>query len=99
MVSTRWIDSGATEVVGEADPGRRHLGNRGEAQTFQVGETEVGPRLRADDEEGIARHDIAEADEIGPGIAVVLHHHAKRAAPHDIDLAGEKRLRRGRRAG
>ena len=93
------IDSGAADIVGEADPWRRHFGDRGEAQAFQVGEAEVGPRLRADDEEGIARHDVAEADEVGPGIAVAQHHHSQRTAPHDVDLAGEQRLHRSRRAG
>ena len=69
------IDSGAADVVGQANPWRRHLGDRGEAQAFQVSEAEVGARRGADDEERITSHDVAEADEIGLGLAIARHHH------------------------
>ena len=73
--------------------------HRGEFQPSEIGELEPGPGRGANDEERIARHDVAEADEIGAGFLVVHHHHAQRPAPHDVDLAGAQRLCRGGRAG
>ena len=93
------IDTGAAQVVGQADPGRRHFGHRGEFHLGEVGQAEVGPRPGTDHEERIARHDVGEAHEIGIGLAVVHDHHAQRAAPHHVDLARAQGTRGGGRIG
>ena len=93
------IDAGTAEVVGQTDPWRRHFGYRCEAQAPEVAEAEVRSRLAADDEERIARHHVAKADEVRARFAVAGHHHPQRAAPHHVDLAGAQRLGRLRRAG
>ena len=75
-IEARGIDAGAPQVVSQADPGCRHLRDRGERQSGKIRELEVRSRPAADDEEWIAGHDIAEADEIGGRLLVVHHHYA-----------------------
>ena len=90
------VETDAAQVVGQADPGRRHLGNRGESHAGEVGQAEIRPRPGADHEERIARHDVGEADEIGIGVGVVGDHDSKRPTPHHVDLAGFERADGGR---
>jgi hypothetical protein len=85
---TCWIDAVAPEIVLQADPGRRHLGDGGEFHRKNVGKAEIRTRFRAHHEERIAGDDVAEADEVRAGIGIARHHHAQWTAPHHVDLAG-----------
>ena len=90
-VEARGIEAPLTDVLLQADPRRRHFGNRGEAQSGEVRQAEIRAWPGADNEKRIARHDIAEAFEVGAGLLVMGDHDAQRPAPHDIDLAGAQR--------
>ncbi len=70
------IEAGTPQVVGETDPGRRHLRDGGELEGAEVGELELRVWPGANDEKRIARHDVAKAHEVGARFLVVDHHDA-----------------------
>ena len=83
----RGRDAGATQVLLQAHPRRRHLAHRGDAHAQQVAQREAGAWLAAEQQERVARHHLGEADEVAAGVLLIGLHDAHRPAPADIHRA------------
>ena len=90
------IDPGIAQILLQAQPRRRHLGNGRKSQPRQFGEPERRRIAAADQKERIAGGDLAKADERRIRVLVARLHDAHRAAPGEVDVAGEE-VRGGRR--
>ena len=91
------VETCMPQVALQADPGRRHLGHAGKPNRPEIGQAEARPWPCPYDEEGIAGHHVAEADQVGRRLGIAQHHDPERPAPHDVDLAGAQGPRsRGR---
>ena len=88
------VETGAADVVLQAEPGRRHFRNPGEARVHEVGEAEVRPGLPPDHIERVARHRLRKGHHGPVAMLLLILHHAHRAAPDDIGAAAEE-ARRG----
>ena len=88
------VEPGKAQIVLQAQPRGRHLADRRDPPAVQIGKREIGARLTPDQKKRVARHRLADADEvaIGPGFVKLVDPH--RPAPADIDRAGEKPVRR-----
>ncbi len=93
------VDAGALQIVLERHPRGGHVGGHGDTRSAQIAPVERDVGGASDEQERIARHDLADAQECAGGIGVVVHHHAHRPAPGEIHLAlahplrGERPLR------
>ena len=87
------VEAGAAQILLQAEPRGRHLADRRDPLAVEVGEGEIGARLAADQQERVAGHRLAKADEIAIGPAVIDLHDPHRPAPGDVDRAVEQARR------
>ena len=80
-------DSGESEIVLQADPGRGHFAYRGDPPAHQILHAERGIGGAPDQKKRIAAHDLAESDAARVGILVARGHQPHRPAPGHIGTA------------
>jgi hypothetical protein len=84
------VDAGEAQIVLQAHPGRRHLGDGGEPPARQIRKPERRAARAAHQIEGIARHHLAEAHQRRRRLAVMRLHDPHGAAPGQVDAAVEQ---------
>lgn len=92
------VDAGTGEVGLKAHRGRGHRARDGDAEPGEVLHPETPPPAAAQQDERVACHHLAEADERTVGVTVVMQHHPHRSARRDLGAAGQQpfgRLGRG----
>ena len=93
------VHSGAPYVVLQAQPRGRHFADRRKLDACQIRYREARFWLPADQEKGVASHDLGECYQAAIGVLVVRVQDPHWTAPRNVRLAGQQRLRRPLRIG
>ena len=91
-IELRGVDPSLSQILLQAKPRGRHLADRGNAHSRQVGQPEVRVGISTNDRERVAADDLGEADERRAGVVVVVLHDPHRACPDDFGSTVEQRL-------